>query len=59
MIQRLVTATVLGLGATLIGTAPVMAGDAGGVAINWLAPGILGLVALGVVGAIALARLRK
>ncbi len=57
MFQRLVTATVLGLGATLIAAAPVMAIENGEVPLP--APGILGLVALGVVGAIALARLRK
>ena len=58
MFQRLVTATVLGLGATLIAAAPVMAGIHITV-VPLPAPGILGLVALGVVGAIALARLRK
>ena len=57
MFQRLVTATVFGLAATLIAVAPVMAGKAETAPLP--APGILGLVALGVVGAIALARLRK
>ena len=57
MFQRLVTATVLGLAATLIAVAPVMAGEP--IAAPIPAPGILGLVALGIIGAIALARLRK
>ena len=57
MFQRLVTATVLGLGATLLAAAPVMASVTPPTPLP--APGILALVALGVVGAIALVRLRK
>ncbi len=60
MFRRTVTATVVALGAATILAAPALAGaefDSSIVALP--APGVLGLIAIGVVGAIAFARSRK
>ncbi len=55
--RKTITAAVLAVGALTISAGPALAGDT---APNGLpAPGVLGLVAIGVIGAIALARSRK
>ena len=58
MYRKIMTAAVLAVGAGLIAAGPVLAGDATTEG-KLPAPGILGLVAIGIVGAIALARSRK
>ncbi len=57
MFRKIITAAVLAVGAATISAGPALAGD---IVIGRLpAPGVLGLVAIGVVAAIALARSRK
>ncbi len=59
MFRKTITAVVLAVGAATISAGPALAG-VGDFVINGLpAPGVLGLVAIGVIGAIALARSRK
>ena len=58
MLRKTITAAFSTIAAGLITTGPVLAGaDQTGPTLP--APGVLGLVAIAVVGAIALARLRK
>ena len=62
MFRKTITAAVLAVGAAMISAGPALANchisescDDTGLP----APGVLGLVAIGIIGAIALARLRK
>ena len=63
MFRKSITVAVLALGAATISAGPALAGligVGGDTTSNGLpAPGVLGLVAIGVIGAIALARSRK
>ncbi len=62
MFRKTITAAVLAVGAVTISAGPALAVcHIGGPCDDGLlpAPGVLGLVAIGVLGAIALARLRK
>ena len=58
MLRKTITAAVLAVAAATISAGPVLAGD---VVVDGKlpAPGVLGLIAVGVIGAIALARTRK
>ncbi len=57
MFRKTMMAAILAVGAAAISAGPALAGD---IVIGRLpAPGVLGLVAIGVIGAIALARSRK
>ena len=56
MFRKTVTTTILAVAATMVGAAPVLASVTGP---NLPTPGVLGIVAAGIVGAIALARTRK
>ena len=55
MFRKTITAAVLAVGAGLITAGPALAGTP----VEMPAPGILGLVAAGIIGAIVLAKLRK
>ncbi len=58
MFRKTMTAAVLAIAAATISAGPALAGA--DLVIDRLpAPGVLGLVAIGVIGAIALARSRK
>ena len=57
MIRKIVTTAILFAGLLTVGVGPALAGDTAPPGLP--APGILGLVAMGVIGAIALARSRK
>ncbi len=57
MFRKTMMAAVLAVGAAAISAGPALAGDTTGNGLP--APGVLGLVAIGVIGAIALARSRK
>ncbi len=60
MFRKTIAVAVLAVGAAAISAGPALAGFEGDTASNGLpAPGVLGLVAIGVIGAIALARSRK
>ena len=59
MFRKIMTAAVLAVGAGLITAGPVLAGLVDEAPNGLPAPGILGLVAIGIIGAIALARTRK
>ncbi len=60
MFRKTITAVVLAVGAATISAGPALAGVESDIVSNGLpAPGVLGLVAIGVIGAIALARSRK
>ena len=54
--SKVVVATII---TTLAAIAPVMAGEVDSCTETLTSPGVLGLVAMGVVGAIAIARSRK
>ena len=58
MLRKAITATVIALGAAIFSAGPVLAGgdSTGG---DLPAPGVLGLIAVGVIGAIAFARSRR
>ena len=58
MLRKSITAAVLAVATGLIMSGPVLAGT-DTTSPTLPAPGVLGLVAIGVVGAIALARWRK
>ncbi len=57
MFRKTITAAVLAVGAATISAGPVMAVDDPPPGLP--APGVLGLVTIGIIGAIALARLRR
>ena len=57
MFRKTITAAVLAVGAATISAGPALAGVEFPNGLS--APGVLGLVAIGVIGAIALARSRK
>ncbi len=62
MFRKTMTAAVLAVGAATISAGPALAGIPGTPDTTngqLLAPGVLGLVAIGVIAAIALARSRK
>ncbi len=57
MFQKSITAAAVAFGAAIVSAGPVLAG--GGAVVVLPAPGVPGLIAIGVVGAIAFARSRK
>ncbi len=62
MFRKTITAAILAVGAATISAGPALAIShltADDTGIPMPAPGVLGLVAIGVIGAIALARSRK
>ncbi len=60
MFRKTITVAVLAVGAAAISAGPALAGSVIDAVPNGLpAPGVFGLVAIGVIGAIALARSRK
>ena len=59
MFRKTMTAAVLAVGAATISAGPALAGTPDQTGGTLPAPGVLALVAIGVIGAIALARSRK
>ncbi len=62
MFRKTITAAVLAVGAATISAGPALAdchANATCDEVGLPAPGVLGLVTIGIIGAIALARLRK
>ncbi len=58
MFRKAITAAVLAVGAATIGAGPALA-ICNGEPCDLPAPGVFGLVAIGIIGAIAVARLRR